>query len=457
MAAYPGYVDTTHENGVDPDVERMQSMLHTELEMLGKMHQHSPAAESETSGCQLDTSFMFGESTPWARDRFNAMIKGVQSFPSTTNPHNVAILLFGSERLSPETATSFERYVYKVLDRPDIFAYLSPEPNVPEKWLPHRKLWHDMATEYTVGPDYNYTGIFGHSPCLDWKYPDGSIWNGGWPKSSRPDIANMHQYHGMFKAGEMMRFKEKNRGRAYDWVIFTRVDHVHHAPHPIPGFLNREFVYLPSGSDWNGYIDRHGMFPRKAADHRINLHETLLDGTYHCPFPPGSENINMERIFRDLFAHHNISTDHIARYPATSVLGCTQPTCPPERNTSKYVDEGLRRNRNLNDTRIARKWEIIERQSALWNVYRRDCAVPALVPLSRPPSPDKSNIHDQMIDKLSRQLMFSASLMVIAVVFMFVLPYIARRWQTRAILARRAQRRRNILAQNKRTVAPPQI
>jgi hypothetical protein len=438
MATYPEYADTTYETSVDQDVDRMQAMLDTELRVLGQLRAELPVAEAP--GCRVDTSFMFGESTAtWARDRFRAMIESANTFSSSNNPHNVAVLVFGSERLSPQTATSFERHVYRILDRPAVFAYLAHEPSVPEKWVSQRRLWHDMATRYVVGPNYNYTsGMTGYSPCLDWEYPTGSIWNGGWPNSSRPDIANMHQYYGTFQAGEMMRADETKRGRAYDWVIITRADHVHHAPHPIPGFLNRSYVYLPSGSDWNGYNDRHGIFPRAMANSRIDFHKTLMDGTYHCPFPPKTEHINMERTFRELFAHNNVPSNRIARYTATSVLGCTQPVCPPERNTSKYVDEGARRDRNLNDSRIARRWEIIEHQSMLWNVYRRDCAGPAVSMVQRPQSPQP--LSQTAIHKLSRQLVFSTSLMAFAVVAVVLLLHVARRWQIRAVLTRRILR-----------------
>jgi hypothetical protein len=183
-----------------------------------------------------------------------AMLGSVQRCPREQrpyieNPANIAICMYGSFRVSNLTVSSFRRFVYEHLGHPDLFLYLVPYhlPGVAH-WQGEMKA---MAKRLWSEPDVDYKAIHargGYSSCLD--RPDCRF-NAGWPTSSYKG-SELHQMRGAGKCGVMIKEAEKERGRSYDRIIFTRTDHVYVGPHPLMESLASGVTWIPTGEDYIG-------------------------------------------------------------------------------------------------------------------------------------------------------------------------------------------------------------
>lgn len=296
------------------------------------------------------------------------------------NPYNAAVCIYGSERVNTRTVATFKRYLYGHLSEPDLFMYMAPQKGIPPELKRYVDEWKSLAKKYERAVDVDYKAFMaknkGYSECLDDNRNWNNNWNGGWPKSAQPKASIMHQHHGVEMCGEMIRESERQRGKKYDWVILSRADHEYYAPHPVLGDLDPNYAYIPSGSDWFGVNDRHGIYPRDYADVRFNFHESLLKGTFNCSWMPDYSKgfINTEMVLKSLLDHSGVK---LMRYPPVSHIGCTQPsTRCHSSDRGPYADEIQRY--ILNEKTLSLHWRLVDLEGKLLNQYLRCACSPAI-------------------------------------------------------------------------------
>lgn len=247
-----------------------------------------------------------------------------------TNPFNIAICMGGQFRVSGETVESFHRYVYDELLTPDVFVSAREF----DKNHDAQRLFKEFTKRLelrTSDPMYEQeVNDRKYSKCMDnYKNDDRANWIQGWPNAYKgTNGTGFRQVYGWEQCGRMVRSEEKIRGYRYTWVIFTRSDFIHVAPHPL--FTDRTKTYIPRGMDWAGINDRHAVHPRHHADIRFDIHRTLLEGKFDCSWLPPSPNLEM--FLHTLLVRNNIPVE---RYTPTAYLACLGDYC-----TKPYKYEG---------------------------------------------------------------------------------------------------------------------
>jgi len=105
----------------------------------------------------------------------------------------------------------------------------------------------------------------------------------------------------------------KNELLKYDRIILTRSDYFYIDCHPI---LPNNFFYIIEGEDFEGFCDRHHVFPSSMVDQVLGVIEFLVDTKNYDYLTNKSRFLNLERSLLETYKNNKI-IDKIKRVKQT--------------------------------------------------------------------------------------------------------------------------------------------
>ena len=136
-------------------------------------------------------------------------------------------------------------------------------------------------------------------------------------------------YVGQQRCLDMVQAAEKQRGKAYDWVLWSRGELRWVVDHPPVHLLSKDRVWIPQcSSDYFGMYDRHVAMPRALADKYLSRYRMLKSGEMLSVL----QQPRRVRFYGDIrFSHNSESMLHavleakgvaIGRFPCAAALTC---------------------------------------------------------------------------------------------------------------------------------------
>jgi hypothetical protein len=148
------------------------------------------------------------------------------------------------------------------------------------------------------------------------------------PAVGNPQANTLREFHYQSRCMDMIERVEARRARAYERVLFTRLENHWLAPHPPLALLSPAHVWVPAGEDNGGVNDRHWLSPRREAGKLMRRWDALLDGTALTALHGTTAEagvrprfLSSEMYLREYSVYHRIS---FARFPMLAYLACCE-------------------------------------------------------------------------------------------------------------------------------------
>ena len=120
-----------------------------------------------------------------------------------------------------------------------------------------------------------------------------------------------------------MKIKDLGLQAAYDVFVITRSDHIYDCQHSISEFFDPSALWVPTGSDYGGYTDRHLVVGKDLVLKALDILPPLLSRPRQ-EWPNG--NLNPEKILKCIWEDiHGLSIKSFERVMFT-VAGPTDTT-----------------------------------------------------------------------------------------------------------------------------------
>ena len=136
-------------------------------------------------------------------------------------------------------------------------------------------------------------------------------------------------YVGQQRCLDMVEAAEAERGKAYDWVVWSRGELRWVVDHPPVHLLSKDRVWIPQcSSDYFGMYDRHAAMPRALADKYLSRYRMLKSGEMLSVL----QQPRRVKFYGDArFSHNSESMLHgvleakgvpVGRFPCAAALTC---------------------------------------------------------------------------------------------------------------------------------------
>tara|TARA_A100001015_G_scaffold278035_1_gene337838 strand:- start:1955 stop:3877 length:1923 start_codon:yes stop_codon:yes gene_type:complete len=137
-------------------------------------------------------------------------------------------------------------------------------------------------------------------------------WLGGIPdEHQHPGSAGILIYFRWF----LMDLIEKhNFTKLYDRFIITRSDYIYTLPHPSLEYLDKNYIWIPYGEQYDGYTDRHVIISSKDIFSYLNIFETIILDKELQEIMKMNQNWNLEQIIKLNLLYHGLE-ERIRPFP----------------------------------------------------------------------------------------------------------------------------------------------
>jgi nucleoside-diphosphate-sugar epimerase len=240
------------------------------------------------------------------------------------NQSRVLVVLSGQPRGGEFAWKSLHRHVLQPLNahlatmftpvgttstRPMVEAMAQYVWRVPEPADRDWGVWMDKAAT-----------LCSHDGIDDWPqlcdHPDdslglaGHLWAGGFKQC--PKMQSMSGVGLAYRWLISQKIMALNLQQQYDYVIYTRPDHVYLCDHPAPFTMNSSAVWCPKGEEYGGYPDRHLVGATATLLTAINVTQELVCNVarYHDVLVPA---INVEQLQAKMWPRMGVAAQQFPR------------------------------------------------------------------------------------------------------------------------------------------------
>lgn len=124
----------------------------------------------------------------------------------------------------------------------------------------------------------------------------------------------------------LLQRHERDSGRNYSRVVFSRLEYLWVKPHPPLSALPPEHLWTPSGETYGGVCDRHAVMRRDLAHIYFGRFDMIMDGRIrHIDSALNrTHGMSSERLLGQVLRYHNIT---VAKFPQVAFLQCCHGVC----------------------------------------------------------------------------------------------------------------------------------
>lgn len=138
----------------------------------------------------------------------------------------------------------------------------------------------------------------------------GHLWAGGFKKC--PKMQSMSGVGLAYRWLISQKIMALHLQHQYDYIIYTRPDHVYLCDHPAPSAMNSSSVWCPKGEEYGGYPDRHLVGAASTLLTAINVTQEMVCNVarYHDVLVPA---INVEQLQAKMWPHMGVAAQQFPR------------------------------------------------------------------------------------------------------------------------------------------------